>query len=83
MVVIDPAFVPTHAAKPGRTTLVGAGMAIAALLAILLALGLAMLDDRLYDRVDVERLALLPLLSVVPKLNEKSEGKSNKLVKSG
>lgn len=79
MVVIDPAFVPTHAAKPGRTTLVGAGMAIAAVLAILLALGLALVDDRLYDRVDVERLALLPLLSVVPR----NDGKSKKMVKSG
>lgn len=83
MVVIDPAFVPTHAAKPGRTTIVGAGVAIATLLSMLLALGLAMLDDRLYDRVDVERLALLPLLSVVPRSADKKNGRTDRLVKSG
>jgi uncharacterized protein involved in exopolysaccharide biosynthesis len=85
MEVIDPAFVPTHAAKPGRTTIVGAGVAIAALLSIMLALGLAMLDDRLYDRIDVERLAVLPLLSVVPRALDKNgqKSKTTKMVKSG
>ena len=34
--------------------------------ALLLALVLALLDDRVYDRVDIERIGL-PLLSVVPR----------------
>lgn len=67
MVVIDPAFLPLHAAKPGRTTIAAGGMMAAALLSAMLALGLALIDDRLYDAVDVERLGLLPLLGVVPK----------------
>ena len=71
MVVVDPAFLPIHAAKPGRTTIVAGGMAAAAAMAALLALGLALIDDRLYDPVDVERLALLPLLGVVPKAEQK------------
>lgn len=67
MVIVDPAFVPTHAAKPGRTTIAGVGMAVSLLLSIAFAIGLALLDDRLYDRVDVERLNLLPLVGVVPR----------------
>jgi uncharacterized protein involved in exopolysaccharide biosynthesis len=67
MLIVDPAFVPTHAAKPGRSTIAGAGLAVALLLAIALAIGLAMIDDRLYDRVDVERFGLLPLVGVVPR----------------
>lgn len=66
MTVIDPAFLPTHAAKPERTVIAAAGVAVALLLALALALFLAIVDDRLYDRVDVERLGLLPLLGVVP-----------------
>jgi len=66
MIVIDPAFLPTHAAKPGRTVIGLAGGAVALVLALALALGLAIVDDRLYDRVDIERLGLLPLLGVVP-----------------
>ena len=77
MVVVDPAFVPTHAAKPGRTTIVAAGMALALALALALMLALALLDDRIYDRVDVEKLELLPLLGVVP------QAKREKKVKLG
>ena len=55
MVVIDPAFVPTHAAPPGRTMLMAAGLAATTVLAALFALGLAIVDDRIYDRVDIER----------------------------
>jgi protein tyrosine kinase modulator len=67
MVVIDPAFVPTHAAPPGRTQVMVSGLAATAVLSLLLALGLALLDDRVYDRVDIERLGILPLLGVVPR----------------
>jgi uncharacterized protein involved in exopolysaccharide biosynthesis len=73
MVVIDPAFVPTHAAKPGRTTIAAGGLAVTVVLSLLLALGLALIDDRIYDRLDVERLGVLPLIGVVP--NEKREKK--------
>lgn len=71
MVVVDPAFVPTHAAKPGRSVIVAAGLALSLLLSIALAIGLALLDDRLYDRADVEQLGLLPLVGVVPRPGRK------------
>jgi uncharacterized protein involved in exopolysaccharide biosynthesis len=67
MVVIDPAFVPTHAAPPGRTTLMAAGLAGTMAIAMLFALGLALIDDRIYDRDDIERLGMLPLIGVVPR----------------
>jgi uncharacterized protein involved in exopolysaccharide biosynthesis len=71
MVVVDPAFFPTHAAKPGRTVIAAAGFAISLALALALAVMLAIVDDRLYDRVDVERLSLLPLVGVVPRADKK------------
>ncbi|MDB4966874.1 MAG: hypothetical protein JWN44_2563 [Myxococcales bacterium] len=70
MLVIDPAFLP-HAAKPGRTMIAAAGIALSLVMALALALMLALLDDRLYDRVDVERFGLLPLLGVVPGVDDK------------
>lgn len=71
MVIVDPAFLPTHAAKPARSVIAGAGMALSLLLAVALALGLALIDDRLYDRADVEKLALLPVVGVVPRAGRK------------
>jgi uncharacterized protein involved in exopolysaccharide biosynthesis len=64
---VDPAYLPMHAAKPGRSTIAGIGMAIAIMLSLALAIMLALVDDRLYDRVDIERLAMLPLIGVVPR----------------
>lgn len=78
MVVIDPAFVPTHAAPPGRSTLMAVGLAATLALSMLLALGLALVDDRIYDRDDIERLGMLPLIGVVPR-----PGKGDKKVKLG
>jgi uncharacterized protein involved in exopolysaccharide biosynthesis len=73
MVIVDPAFVPTHAAKPARSVIAGAGVALSALLAIAFAIVLALLDDRLYDRVDVEQLGVLPLLGVVPRAGKRGK----------
>jgi uncharacterized protein involved in exopolysaccharide biosynthesis len=66
MVVVDPAYKPTHPARPSRSLIAGAGVLVAIGLAMALALGCALLDDRLYDRVDVERLGFVSLLGVVP-----------------
>ena len=67
LVVIDPAFVPTHSAPPARATIVVVGSAATLALSLLLALGLALLDDRIYDREDIERMGMLPLIGVVPR----------------
>jgi uncharacterized protein involved in exopolysaccharide biosynthesis len=68
MIIVDPAYKPTHPNK-GRTQVVIAGVAASVALALLLALMLTMLDDRLYDRVDVESLKVASLLGVVPKMD--------------
>lgn len=75
MDIIDPAFLPLHAAKPGRSVIAGVGLLISLLLSVALAIMLALVDDRLYDRVDIERLELLPLIGVVPRA-EKRRGKA-------
>ena len=66
LVVIDPAYVPGHEEWPARSFLIATGVAASLVLGLLLALVLALLDDRVYDRVDIERIGL-PLLSVVPR----------------
>ena len=72
MVIVDPAYKPTHPAKPGRATIAGVGALVSIGLAIALALGCALLDDRVYDRVDVERMELAPLVGVVPRAPKRS-----------
>jgi uncharacterized protein involved in exopolysaccharide biosynthesis len=66
MIVIDPAYRPTHPARPGRAVIVAGGLALSIACAVLLALGLALVDDRIYDRIDLEKLGLTPL-AVVPR----------------
>jgi hypothetical protein len=65
VVVLDPAFVPTKPEKPGKALIVviaaGASLAIAFLVAIVRAL----LDDRIYEELDLARVA--PVLTVVPR----------------
>ena len=78
MVVVDAAFLPKHAAPPGRTTLMAVGLAATLALSALFALGLALVDDRIYDRDDIERLGMLPLIGVVPR-----PGKEDKKVSRG
>ena len=72
MVIVDPAYKPTHPAKP-RSTIAAVGALISIGLGLALALGCALLDDRLYDRVDLERLELAPLLGVVPRAPKKAK----------
>jgi Mrp family chromosome partitioning ATPase len=66
IVVVDPAFLPAQPVGMALKRL----MALGALLSLGLALGLAALlgavDDRLYDREDVDRLELAPVLLDLP-----------------
>jgi uncharacterized protein involved in exopolysaccharide biosynthesis len=68
--IVDPAYKPTHPSKPSRSLLLLLGLLLSVLLGMAAALALALLDDRLYDRVDVERLQIAPLLAVVPRSKE-------------
>lgn len=65
--VVDEANEPIKPSGKGKKFLVIAGVVLFALLGGALALGLAILDDRLYRRADVERLDLLPVLAVIPR----------------
>jgi hypothetical protein len=66
MVIVDPAYKPTHPAGPGRLKLMAMGLLAALGLGMALSFGLALIDDRLYDRYDVERLDVAPVLVIVP-----------------
>jgi uncharacterized protein involved in exopolysaccharide biosynthesis len=66
LAVIDEAYVPPKPAGKPRKLLAIAGTAAFAGLGLALALGLALIDDRIYRRHDLDRLGLAPVLIVVP-----------------
>lgn len=63
--VVDPAFRPVKPTGPGKTLVLLAGMALFLALGGGLAVGLAVIDDRLYRRSDLEELGIA-VLAVVP-----------------
>ena len=64
--VIDEAYVPAKPAGKPRKLMAIAGTAAFAGLGLALALGLALIDDRIYRRTDLDRLGFAPVLIVVP-----------------
>ena len=64
--VIDDAYLPHAPAGKPRKLLVIAGGLVFAGLGVVLALGLALIDDRIYRRYDLQRLGVAPVLVVVP-----------------
>jgi len=64
--VVDPAFRPVKPTGPGKTLVLLAGMALFLALGSGLAIGLAVIDDRLYRRTDLEELGIA-VLAVVPR----------------
>lgn len=68
MVVIDPPYKPTRPVRGGRAQTLAMGGVVAVALAMLLMVVRALVDDRVYDRFDVERLGIGPLLTSVPSL---------------
>ena len=66
VLVLDPAYLPTHATSLPRSTKLAIGLALALALALLTALVSARLDDRIHDRVDLEALDIMPILGVIP-----------------
>ena len=65
LAVIDPAFKPARPSGPGKTIFLAAGMILFLPLGLSLAVGLAVIDDRLYRRADLERLGVT-VLAVIP-----------------
>lgn len=64
--VIDKAFVPARPFGKPRKFLALAGTVLFGAFGVALALGLALIDDRIYRRSDLERLGVAPVLIEVP-----------------
>ena len=65
LTVIDPAFKPVRPSGPGKTIFLLAGMVLFLSLGFALAIGLAVIDDRLYRRADIDQLGIA-VLGVIP-----------------
>ena len=65
LTVVDPAFKPARPAGPGRTIVMCAGMILFLVFSLSLVVGLAMIDDRLYRRADLDHVGLV-VLAVIP-----------------
>ena len=63
--VVDPAFKPVKPSGPGKTLFLLAGMMLFLTLGLGLALGLAVIDDRIYHRIDLDNLGV-GVLAVIP-----------------
>lgn len=66
LTVVDPAFKPMRPTGTGKTIFLMAGMVLFLGLGSAIAIGLAIIDDRLYRRADVDALGI-PVLAVIPK----------------
>jgi polysaccharide biosynthesis transport protein len=66
LAVIDDAYVPVEPAGKPRKLLAIAGTAAFAGLGLALALGLALIDDRIYRRADLDRLGVATVLMEIP-----------------
>ena len=65
VVVLDPAFVPTRPEKPGKALIVVLAAAASMAMALMVSVLRALLDDRIYEELDLARVA--PVLAVVPR----------------
>ena len=65
LAVINPAERPSRPNGPGKTIFLLAGMALFLALGVSLAGGLAVLDDRIYGRYDIDNLGIA-VLAVIP-----------------
>lgn len=77
--VVDPAFKPVKPSGPGKTIFLLAGMVLFLSLGVALAVGLAVIDDRLYRRADLDLLGIR-VLAVIPKTSiapSKRKGRSS------
>ena len=63
--VVDPAFKPATPTGPGKTVFLLAGMVLFVGLGFALVIGLALIDDRIYRRHDIDDLGLA-VLAVIP-----------------
>lgn len=76
--VVDPAFRPVKPSGPGKTIILIAGLALFTVLGAGVALGLAVIDDRLYRRSDLEELGVSVLAVIPPATARKAKPVANK-----
>ena len=67
LAVVDPAFAPTRPSGPGKTIFLIAGMMLFLTLGLALSIGLAVIDDRIYRRTDLDSFGI-NVLAVIPPL---------------
>ncbi len=65
LTVVDPAFTPMRPTGTGKTIFLLAGLVLFLGLGAAIAIGLAVIDDRLYHRTDIDQLGI-PVLAVIP-----------------
>jgi uncharacterized protein involved in exopolysaccharide biosynthesis len=65
LAIVDSAFKPARPTGPGKTIFLAAGMILFLALGLALAVGLAVIDDRLYRRADLDALGVA-VLAVIP-----------------
>ena len=76
--VIDPANKPVRPSGPGKTIFLLAGMVLFLSLGIALAVALAVIDDRLYRRADIDQLGIAVLAVIPPPEDVKHAAKALK-----
>jgi capsular polysaccharide biosynthesis protein len=67
LAVVDPAYKPLKPIGKGKKVVVLGGLVLFTMLGCALALGLALVDDRVYRRADLDSLGLPPTLAVIPR----------------
>jgi uncharacterized protein involved in exopolysaccharide biosynthesis len=74
LLMLDQAFKPVKPSGPGKTIFLMAGMALFVTLGLALAVGLAVIDDRLYRRTDLDQLGIA-VLAVIPQATVRKQRK--------
>jgi uncharacterized protein involved in exopolysaccharide biosynthesis len=72
--IVDPAFAPVKPSGPGKSVFLAGGMALFIALGLAFAVGLAVIDDRLYRRADLVELGV-QVLAVIPPAQVVKRGK--------
>ncbi len=70
LVIIDKAFLPARPAGKGRKIIALAGTILFGFIGVVMAIGLALVDDRVYRRADIDDLGIAPVLIVIPKMTK-------------
>jgi uncharacterized protein involved in exopolysaccharide biosynthesis len=65
--ILDAAYLPVHPVSKPRSTALATFLGAGLILAVIVALVSARLDDRIYARSDLELLDILPVIGVIPR----------------